>query len=448
MRDVYLADGSAAVVVSAGSPEQLAADAAGWAAYLDTHPDVTPAAVAALAFRAKVIEPHRAIVRGRSATQLGEAMRAIAAGGVHPDAARIAGPALPRRIAFVFPGQGSQQAGMGRDFYDRSADYRDAADEINAEFEATVEISPLDYLLDDTHAEDVRILQPAIFLHTLALARMWQAVGIQPAAVIGHSQGEIAAVVVSGHLGLRDGIRIVADRARVVYRSAYEDGHDTCAMAVVGADRATVEAKLARLTGWAELAVVNSATVHAISGDERAIDTMVAAFAADGVFARRIGVDHPGHTSFVRLYEKEFNGTHAEIEATGFAAGDIPCFGGTLGAEITSDLPVGDYWFWNLRNRVRFDLAITAAADAGINTFVEMSEHPTMLLSITETLGIAGVSAVVVGTGKKKSDPLDAFAANHSQVLVGDAGFAGPAVIAPAGAVLPDFLRDRARAVR
>ncbi|MBF6150435.1 acyltransferase domain-containing protein, partial [Nocardia nova] len=118
---------------------------------------------------------------------------------------------------------------------------------------------------------------------------------------------------------------------------------------------------------------------------------VVAELTEQGKFAKEIRVAYPAHTSVVSEFRDEFCDSTLvdKLDSAQFAATDIECIGGTLGAAITPDLPVGDYWYWNLRNRVRFDLAIAAGVDSGVDTFIEISEHPALVLALMENLGTA-----------------------------------------------------------
>ncbi|NMO04149.1 acyltransferase domain-containing protein [Gordonia sp. TBRC 11910] len=437
MNDLVLPDGLVATLISSESQRGLATEAGAVADYLDAHRDVEPLDVSRMLMRTREIRRFRALIRATGRDDAIAALRAVAAGTPHPNATVSSRPATSRRVALVFPGQGSQRAGMGRGHYERCPEYRRRVDEVNAEFIAEAGIAPLDYLLDDEHVEDVKIVQPAIFLHTLGLARMWRAAGVEPVATVGHSQGEIAAVVESGHMSLRDGIRVVTVRAQEIEKLENSGDYPPCAMAVFALRRDQLEDRLARLTGWAELAVVNSSTIHALSGYEDVIDALVAEYREAGVFAQRIGVDHAGHSARLRRHGKVFSGAHAGLEASSFADGDLMCFGATLGEPITPELPISDYWSWNLRNTVRFDSAIATAAAHGIDTFIEMSEHPTMLLSIGETLAENGVRAAVVGTGNKNADAAAEFTRNLSTVIVDDTQFRWPTI--ESGSVPIDF---------
>ncbi|MGW4247551.1 nocobactin polyketide synthase NbtC, partial [Nocardia sp. NPDC004722] len=305
---------------------------------------------------------------------------------------------------------------------------------------------PLHYLLGEEGRFENTVweVQPALMFHMAGLAAMWRAAGVEPAAAIGHSQGELAAGWVARVMTRRDAVMAVTQRARLVERISPR-GYS---MAVLGMDREEVEALLARHSGWAELSVVNSPHILAISGDRATIVDLVAIAQGQGKFAREIQVAYPAHTSIVaelRTAFEEFLGE--EMSAPTFTAGDIPCYGATLGAEITPDLEHEQYWYWNLRNRVRFDRAIVSAAVDGIDTFVEVAEHPTLQLAVQENLGLVPQDPAlpprdfrVLGTSLRTADTLRDFTRNLATVAVSDLAYNWQALRTSDTVTLP--LRD------
>ncbi|MFF2552724.1 nocobactin polyketide synthase NbtC [Nocardia sp. NPDC058058] len=441
MPDYRLPDGSTPVLLSAETADALGREAAALVAYLEERPSVTPDAVADMLFRTRAARRHRALIAVTDREKLIEALHAIVAGKPHPAVMAGNRAASARRIAYVFPGQGSQRPGMGVLYYAHSPVFRATVDECDAIFQAQHGISPLTYLLDETGADyGVEMVQPALFMQMLGLAAIWRAAGVEPHVTVGHSQGEIAAAVVSGIISLADGIRVVTLRADLV--GSLEREHEwngQWAMAVVGVNRDECEALLARNSGWAELAVVNSANVLAISGERPAVSALVATLTAQGKFAKEIRVEYPAHTSFVSKFREDLESTLRDtLDSPVFAPTEIPCLGATLGEAVTPDLPAAEYWYWNLRNRVRFDLAIAAAADQGIDIFLEIADHPALMLAMQDTLSGASKDRDfrTIGTSRRTAVDLAEFTKNLAQVAVLDTGFAW------------DTLRDSATDVR
>ncbi|WP_425296352.1 nocobactin polyketide synthase NbtC [Nocardia asiatica] len=399
-------------------------EAAAILSYVTDRPEVAPHRVAEMLFRTRVARRHRAVAMVTGRDDLATALRAVAEGTAHPAVVRNAGAATPRKRAFVFPGQGGQRPGMGKLYYEHSPAFRAEADRCDEIFHELFGESPLTYVLDEDFPADdsARIVQPALFLQMAAFAAMWRAAGIEPDVTIGHSQGEIAAAYVSGKMTLADAILVVGTRAHAVDEIASDD----YAMAVVAADRDECEDLLARRSGWAQLSVVNAPHMVGISGDRGTVQDVVDTLTERGTFARVIRVRYPAHTSAInRLGDDVREAVRSRLSSRHFHETKIECIGATLGRPITSDLPVDEYWFWNLRNVVRFDKAIAAAVAQQVDTFVELAEHPTLQLSIQENLSVVAAehNTTVTGTSSRTATDLSEFARNLAVLATSDADY-------------------------
>ena len=419
-----LPDDSVPVLVSADTRDLLHEEAAALLSYATDHPEVAPQAIADMLFRTRVARRHRALAMVADRDELLGALRAVLDGRVHPSLVRTETTAKTRKFAYVFPGQGVQRPGMGRVFYDAVPAFRAEVDRCGEAFADRLGESPLNYLLDDHISADdnAGTVQPALFTQMAGLAAMWRSYGIAPTITVGHSQGEIAAAYVSGTITLADGVSVVGIRASAA--DEFESGD--YAMAVVAADRDTCEELLARCPGWAQLSVINSPSMLGISGDRETVQHIVDTLTEQGTFARLIRVQYPAHTSLINgLAEKVRAATQRELQNPKFLDAEIGCLGATLGGPITPDLPVDEYWFWNLRNPVRFDKAIAAALPLGIDTFVELAEHPTLQLAIQENLAALhdGDETRVVGTSLRTATDLSEFTRNLAQVAVHDLNY-------------------------
>ncbi|MGW4634868.1 nocobactin polyketide synthase NbtC [Nocardia sp. NPDC004415] len=427
MSDHRLPDGTIPVLLSSDTEDSLRREGAAVLAYCEQHPDLGPGPVSDMLLRTRVARRHRALITVTDRAELLAALTAVAEGTSHPKLMR--GTAIARKIGYVYPGQGSQRPGMGLMLYRHSAAFRAAVDECEAVFQDLYGISPLAYLLheDGDLEDDVRIVQPALFMQMIGLSAMWRAVGVHPAATVGHSQGEIAAAVVSGLIPLADGVRVVTIRAQLVGTVSQEVGiAGAYSMAVLGVDRDQCEALLARNSGWAELSVVNSAHILAISGERPMITETVDNLTALGVFAKEIKVAYPAHTSIVSKFREILCGSMVgQLDSPAFAETSVPSFGGALGKSITTDLPIGDYWYWNLRNRVRFDLAIAAAAEYGVDTLLEIADHPTLMLAVQENLTTLAPKRdyLVTGTSRRTATDLAEFTRSIAQIAVNNTDF-------------------------
>ncbi len=438
MRQRYrLPNGATPILLSADTANLVRDDAAGLLSYITDHPEVLPDRIAEMLFATRVARRHRALAMVTDRNGLVDALRVIIDSRDDPSVVRTSTPASAERIAFIFPGQGGQRPGMGRLFYESSLAFREEADRCTEAFQKHFGESPLRYLLDEQLPADNRsnTVQPALFTQMAGLAAMWRSFGITPNITIGHSQGEIAAAYVAGMTTLADAVLVVGVRA-----SAAENfGSDKYAMAVVAADRDACEDSLARCSGWAQLSVINSPGLVGVSGDREAVHSIVDMFTVRGTFTRVIGVQYPAHTSLISRIGDHLRATTLQrLENPKFLGTDIDCIGATLGGPIPRDVPVDEYWFWNLRNTVRFDKAIAAAVRRDTRTFVELAEHPTLQLAVHENLAVNEHSATVVGTSDRTATDLDEFTRNLALLAVGDLNYpweclrgesGGPAVL-------------------
>ncbi|MEV5108020.1 amino acid adenylation domain-containing protein [Streptomyces massasporeus] len=239
-------------------------------------------------------------------------------------------------------------------------------------------------------------MQPALFAMSLGLAAWWESMGVTPQAVIGHSQGEVAAAVVAGILTVEQGAKIVAARSRAVATCRGQGG-----MAVVerGLDWVTE-----RLTGTGvSVAAVNTAASTVISGDGDALDTLLADVRAEGVFARRVQVDYASHSAHM---DSLLPGLAEELADLRPAAGRIPMYSTVYGRAVQGSEMDAGYWCANLRRPVRFDQAGRAAIADGHHTWTEISPHPVMAMVLDEITRQHG-GMTVPTTHRDRADATD-----------------------------------------
>ncbi|WP_421846084.1 nocobactin polyketide synthase NbtC [Mycobacterium sp.] len=415
-------NGTTPVLLSADTADLLRQEAAALLSYTVDYPETTPDTIADMLFRTRLARRHRALAMVSGRDELVNALRAVVDDHKHPALIQTNAPAAARRLAYVFPGQGQQHPGMGRLFYESIPTFRAEVDRCNAAFEDQLGESPMNYLLDEHFPAEERAstVQPALFTQMAGLAAMWRSFGIVPNNTIGHSQGEVAAAYVSGLVTLEDAARVIGLRAHAVDEFAASD----YAMAIVAANRDVCEEVIARCSGWAEVSVVNSPSVTGISGDRDVIQNIVDTFTERGTFAKVIRVRYPAHTSMIHTLGDTLRAAmRRHLQHPSFLDTNVTCLGATLGSSISQDLPVEQYWFWNLRNTVRFDKAIAAAAELGIDTFVELAAHPTLTLAIHENLAARPEDeheTRVVATSARTATDLGDFAQNLALLAVHD----------------------------
>lgn len=388
-------------VLSARSPEALGAQAARLRDWLDDHAEPDAAAVASSLARSRAHLEWRAAVVGGDIATLADGLSGLI------DPASETGPgvvgperAATRRVVFVFPGQGGQWAGMGARLLTADPVFAASVAECEAALAPFVDWSLTEVLRAEPAApglDRVDVVQPALFAVMVSLARSWQARGVRPAAVLGHSQGEIAAAVVAGGLSLADGARVVALRSRAVAQELAGSG----GMAAVGLSADTVADRLRAFGGRLSVAAENGPGQTVVSGDAEAIGEFLDECAAEGVWAKRVPVDYASHSAAV---ERIRDRLLAELEPIRPASGSIPFFSTVTGDHLdTAGLDAG-YWYRGLRRQVRFAESVRELIDTGMNAFVEVSPHPVLNVAIELTAGSLGLSERVAVLGTLERD--------------------------------------------
>ncbi|ARQ72498.1 beta-ketoacyl synthase [Streptomyces marincola] len=312
---------------------------------------------------------HRAVVVGRDAEEFEQGLAALAQGqGTVVQARPGAGAVL------VFPGQGAQWVGMAKELAAASPVFAERLAECEAALAPFVDWSLDDALGDEELLARVDVVQPVLWAVMVSLAGLWQHYGVEPVAVVGHSQGEIAAASVAGALSLDDAARVVALRSKALLALSGLGG-----MVSVALPREEVEARLPRWEGRLAVAVVNGAAATVVSGEVAALDELIAACEAEGVRARRIPVDYASHGPQVEAIEDELLDVLAPIRPR---EARIPFWSTVTGGLLdTTGLDAG-YWYRNLRQTVEFDQVIRRLAERGPVVFVEASAHPVLVPSI------------------------------------------------------------------
>ncbi|WP_128382159.1 type I polyketide synthase, partial [Streptomyces cavernae] len=402
------APGPLAFVVSGHSPDALAAQAAALAAHLDrTNPALADLAHSLVTSRTALA--HRAVVVAPDRAALATGLQAVASG--RPQAGVVRGEKSGRgRVAFVFPGQGAQWAGMGRELWDTSEVFADWMNRCEAALAPYADWS-LREVVDRGDLTDVDVVQPVSWAVMVSLAQVWRAAGVEPDAVVGHSQGEIAAAVVAGALSLDDGARVVSVRSRLI--RSHLAGHGGLASVSLG--RTDLEQLLRTRDRALSIAAVNSPGLCVVAGPPDALDELLLACEADGVRARRIPVDYASHSAHVEVLEEPLADRLAGLAPT---ASDVP-FHSTLtaGPLDTTGLDAG-YWYRNLRSPVRFADVTEQLLNDGFTVFAEMSSHPVLAMAVRETADEAAVDIATIGTLRRDDGGLDRLLTSFAEAYV------------------------------
>nr|AWW87422.1 type I polyketide synthase [Streptomyces sp.] len=400
--------------VSGRTDQALRAQARRLHVQLADQPDVAPADIGFSLATTRAAFEHRAVAVGRDRQQLMGAIEALAAG--RPAPGLVTGTTEDaRHIVFVFPGQGSQWVAMGRELLDSSEAFATMASACDSAFAPLTGWSVLDVLRDAPGAADLNrtdVVQPALFTVMVSLAATWQAHGVRPAAVVGHSQGEVAAAYTAGGLSLADATRIVALRSRAW---ATLSGAGATGSVLLPAE--VVQRRLDERGSSLVIAASNGPSACAVSGAPEELDAFIAELTADGITARRVpGMAFAGHSPQVDAVREQILADLADISPL---PGTIPFYSTVTGDLFDTTGLDTDYWYRNMRQRVEFAAATDALLAAGHDLFIEASPHMVLGGPTQESIQQAGVRADYLGTLRREHGGLDqlltALGAAHVQ---------------------------------
>ncbi len=316
---------------------------------------------------------------------------------VAPDAA-MAKQRGDQGVVWIFSGYGSTWNGMGRKLLEEEPAFSAAIDELDALFIAEAGFSLREAITVDQDLRDSTKAQIALYGMQVALAALWRAHGVEPAAVIGHSMGEIAAAVVAGALSPADGVKIIVNRSVLMER---ENLRGVGGMAVLQASPEEFEAFASQFPG-VSIAVYASPKAITIAGPKDALNAAAEHVKAMGRNAWVLPVTGAGHTDQVDGVLPEYADLLAGITPL---KPSVPFY--STSAEDPTAAATFDiaYWQRNMRNPVRFMQGISAAAADGFNTFLEVSPHPVAEITARQTLKAVGVAdRVVVPTLRRDGD--------------------------------------------
>ncbi|MFF4324745.1 type I polyketide synthase, partial [Streptomyces sp. NPDC001568] len=368
---------------------------------------------------------HRAVVLGDHVAGVGAVASGVMAAGV------VTGSVIGGRTAFVFPGQGSQWVGMAAGLLDSSAVFAERIDACAKALEPFTDWSLVDVLRGVEGApslERVDVVQPALFSVMVSLAEVWRAAGVRPGAVIGHSQGEIAAACVAGILSLEDAARVVALRSQAIGRVLAGLG------GMVSVPLSAVEVR-ERIARWGEarvsVAAVNGPSSVVVSGEVEALEELLAACEVDGIRARRIAVDYASHSAQVDLLKDELAELLAPIVP---GAARVPFLSTVTGEWVNGPELDAGYWFRNLRQTVELEQVTRTLLDQGFGVFIESSPHPVLAVGMQETVEDAGREAAVLGSLRRNEGGLERFWSSLAEAWVRGAVVDWDAVFAGTGA--------------
>ncbi|HEV3361047.1 MAG TPA: SDR family NAD(P)-dependent oxidoreductase [Pseudonocardiaceae bacterium] len=355
---------------------------------------------------------HRAVITGSGRDELIPGLAALARGESAAQVVRGTAWSEPRPV-FVFPGQGGQWPGMATALAESSPVFAQSLAECGAALAPHVSWSLSEVLAGAPGApslDRVDVVQPVLWAVMVSLARVWQDHGVTPSAVVGHSQGEIAAACVAGALSLSDGARIVAVRSRLLVPLS-----GSGAMVGLGLGAAATRERIARWGSRLSVAAVNGAESVTVSGAPEAVAELAAECEAAGIRARVINVDYASHSDRVDPVERELLDALGEIRPR---PGSVPMISTVTGELVDHRELDARYWWRNLRSPVEFEAASANLLGSDHHVFIEISPHPVLAFGLEGTIEARSAAATVVPTLRRDEGGLDRLTTSLAQAHV------------------------------
>ncbi|WP_190086326.1 type I polyketide synthase [Streptomyces longisporoflavus] len=357
--------------------------------------------------RSRSVFDHRAVVVGLDREDFRAGLTALAEGREAPDVVTGTADNRGTGTVFVFPGHGTQWVGMALELLDSSPVFRTRMEECAEALGEHVDWSLIDAIQDPVLMERLDVVQPALFAVMVSLAATWRSWGVEPSAVLGHSQGEIAAACVAGALSLPDAARLAVLRSKALTALAGRGGMVSLALGVDD-----VRELLTRWDGQLTVGVVNGPASVVVSGDIDALDELMDVCAEQGVWARRVKADYAPHSHHVEQVETDILEGLAGVTPR---SGDVPYYSPLAGGWLDTRELDASYWYRSLRQTVEFADAVVGLVAAGFTTFVEVSPHPVLVAGLGELTGNDGL---VVGSLRRGDGGKDRLLNSASRLFV------------------------------
>ncbi|MBJ3810647.1 SDR family NAD(P)-dependent oxidoreductase [Streptomyces flavofungini] len=402
--------GPVPLVITAKGESALAAQAQRLLAQLT---GASPPSTADLAYSlatSRATLDHRAVVIGADRSDLAAGMFALARGRTAPNVILGARP-LESGTVFVFPGQGSQWVGMAAELLDSSPVFAATMAECGDVLTPYVDWDLLEAVQKSAPLDQPNVVQPILWSIMVSLAELWRWYGIRPAAVVGHSQGEIAAACVAGALSLADGAKIVALRSRAVADELVSTG----GMLAVALQ---VEQVRERIRGYADrvsVGAVNGPASVVVSGDNDALDELAELFQSEGVRTKQLPVDYASHSAQVETVRERLLSELAEIRP---GPAKVPFYSTVTGELFDTRNLDANYWYMNLRQSVLFGQTTRRILSSGHGVFVECSPHPVLLTDIEESADGMGVDVAGICSLRRNDAGQEAFLTSLAEAFV------------------------------
>ncbi|MDI1314782.1 type I polyketide synthase [Prosthecobacter sp.] len=345
---------------------------------------------------------YRLALTARTLGEMVQELNAFATGQAGP---RMRSSFTPRReqaarVVFVMSGQGPQWQGMGCELMKHEPVFKSMIEACDKAMKPYAKFSLIDEL-NRPEAESkmqlTSISQPAIFAMQMALAALWQSWGIQPAAVVGHSVGEVAAACIAGILTLDQAAKVIVLRGKFMDECEAAGG----GMLAVGMSPDEAKAVIAKHDRTVSIAAFNGPRSLTLSGLKSSLEGIAAELELKGVFARFLKVSHPFHHAMMQPAADALN---AELKGLKPNAATLPFFSTVTGERLAGPTCTASHWSRGVRQAVEFAPAIAAVAEFGVDVWLEIGAHPALVRSIQECLGEDASKAVVLASARRERE--------------------------------------------
>ncbi|MFZ1925949.1 MAG: alpha/beta fold hydrolase, partial [Solirubrobacteraceae bacterium] len=377
-----VAAGTAPWILSGKGADALRAQSARLGEWLRDRPELEPLDVGLSLASTRSAFERRAVIVGATRERMLDGLHGLAGGEAISALVEGSVDGYGSRTVFVFPGHGSQWAGMGSELLDRSPVFAAHIEACERALAPHIEWSLTDVLREAPDApslERIDVAQPLLFAMMVSLAGLWRACGVSPDAVVGHSQGEIAAAHVAGALSLDDAARLVARRSRVL-ASLTGKGR----MASIGLGAEELAARLAERPQPISIAAANGPSSTVVSGEPEALRSLLSDLAGEGVRVREVaGALGAGHSPQIDPLRERLLEACSPIAPS---LGEVAFYSTVTAKRLETAALDPSYWFRNAREPVRFEGAIRRLLEDGFRTYVEVSPHPVLSGAITDTI--------------------------------------------------------------
>jgi acyl transferase domain-containing protein/acyl carrier protein len=345
---------------------------------------------------------HRLALTARTIGEMVQELSAFSTGqpGPRMRTAFTPRPEQAARVVFVMSGQGPRWQGMGRELMQYEPVFKRMIEACDKAMRPWAKFSLMDELNRpeaETKMQRTEISQPAIFAMQMALAVLWQSWGIQPAAVVGHSVGEVAAACVAGILTLDQAAKIIVLRGRFMDECAAAGG----TMLAVGMSPDEARAVIAKHDRTVSIAAFNGPRSLTLSGLKTSLEVIAAELESKGVFARFLQVSHPFHHVMMQPAADALKTALADLTPT---PETLPFFSTVTGQRLDGASCDAGHWSRGVRQPVEFAPAIAALAEFGVDAWLEIGAHPALVRSIQECLAESGGKNAVLASARRERE--------------------------------------------